>query len=900
MKRKLTLFLSAVMVASSLPMTAYAANFKDINDVPWDGVQSVINSVADKGLLGGYEDNTFRARNNVTYCEAMQMVYKTMTKSGMTEPVSAVDIYSYTATLNSLKVPVWAHTAVAYGLKNGVIDLQFVAQKFGNNGSQVATREDVAYIFGNALTPAFGKEKEVTSAKTFADYWSISAERLEQVDILKRLNILAGDEYGRFNPKKNINRAEMAVMLNKTYNILTEGVNTSGEIVDIYVNDDKYYSFTIELDNGGKEYYQATEGEIPVYAGNTSEKISMSKLSEGDKVVVAISGGKLFAIRQMDTISAQEKYDVTGYIYSYSDNTLILENENTGETDDYTVDNSTTWYLDGKHITRGQMKNELESHINQHAYAGLNLEVKRERVGVGQYQDVIYVNDVYVTFTDGYTVTGEVKTFTEKSISLKLSGVSASKDYILADGCALYLGENKATLSEAKKLVASGTTFAKVDIDNKEKATKIIFSEDTFGTGVTYDDSLSERYTVTGFTEKKMGLKDGSEKITYEFGSENPVSGIAFYVWENNEWSDVGVGTAELYVNDPAGDSGVYCKVATNRGGKLTEVYLSYSKDAWQNTTEFQNDKKGTVVSLVDEVLKFKTGTAGYKLLTEYESGELAIKGAFTNSKKLLTNLANDKDVELYAEISADSRNRALTINAEIKKITGSLLEYDRDSSPIYLRIQTADGNEFKVKAAKFLKITNDEDMTAEKLASSKYNGSKITVQFNASGSIDKVTILDNSHQKVEDYVTGAAVSTTDRELTLEGKSTKYVWRAEDATEYTNYSMSTTSSLYKLKDLINDKDTKVSVKLRPDENNRIDEIDVYVTAAKGTFGHYDEDRNLVRIKTADGNTFTFDVVSRPTIDVDDATEGILNRVAEGKTIKLTFNNNGKVTKIEKA
>ena len=74
MKRKLTLFLSAVMAASSLPMTAYAANFKDINDVPWSGASAVINSVADRGLLSGYDDGTFRARNNVTYCEAMQMV----------------------------------------------------------------------------------------------------------------------------------------------------------------------------------------------------------------------------------------------------------------------------------------------------------------------------------------------------------------------------------------------------------------------------------------------------------------------------------------------------------------------------------------------------------------------------------------------------------------------------------------------------------------------------------------------------------------------------------------------------------------------------------------------------------------------------------------------------------
>ena len=45
MKRKFALILSAVMAASSLPLTAYAANFKDINDVPWAGAETVINSV---------------------------------------------------------------------------------------------------------------------------------------------------------------------------------------------------------------------------------------------------------------------------------------------------------------------------------------------------------------------------------------------------------------------------------------------------------------------------------------------------------------------------------------------------------------------------------------------------------------------------------------------------------------------------------------------------------------------------------------------------------------------------------------------------------------------------------------------------------------------------------------
>ena len=94
MKRKFALILSAVMAASSLPLTAYAANFKDINDVPWAGAETVINSVADKGLLSGYEDGTFRAKNNVTYCEAMQMVYNVLVKTGVAKSMDAVEAYA--------------------------------------------------------------------------------------------------------------------------------------------------------------------------------------------------------------------------------------------------------------------------------------------------------------------------------------------------------------------------------------------------------------------------------------------------------------------------------------------------------------------------------------------------------------------------------------------------------------------------------------------------------------------------------------------------------------------------------------------------------------------------------------------------------------------------------------
>ena len=379
MKRKFALILSAVMAASSLPLTAYAANFKDINNVPWAGAETVINSVADKGLLSGYEDGTFRAKNNVTYCEAMQMVYNVLVKTGVAKAMDAVEAYAYMGTLDTYQVPKWAQMAVAYGLKNGIIDMQLVATKFAG-GNTAATREDVALLFGNALGMYYDKEKDAAEAKKFADYWSISGERLVQIDLLKRLGVVSGDNYNNFNPKKNINRAEMAVMLNKTNGILTEGVEESGTITKINVNEGKYYYIQVSLDKGGTEGIQATLGEFPVYVGNTTETISLSKLSEGDKVSMVLSGGKITALRQTKGTTNQEKYDLTGYVTAYKDEKISFDNENTGESLSLKLEGDAKIYVGGEKVSRTQMKQLLEDHPNQYAFAGINTTIEREKV----------------------------------------------------------------------------------------------------------------------------------------------------------------------------------------------------------------------------------------------------------------------------------------------------------------------------------------------------------------------------------------------------------------------------------------------------------------------------------------------------------------------------------------
>ena len=272
MKRKLALFLSAVMATSCLPMTAYAANFKDINDVPWAGASAVINSVADRGLLSGYDDGTFRARNNVTYCEAMQMVYTTMTKTGKVS-FDAANVYSYMSVLDTYKVPKWAQMAVAYGLSVGILDMQTVVTNFAG-GAKAATRADVAKMFGNAVGVVYGKERDTTDAQKFIDYWTIPATAVEQVSVLKKLGILSGDEYNRFNPQKNINRAEMAVMLNKTYEVLAEGLTYKGELTEVSSNKGAdgttYYYIAFKSEDGNvREGFSLKEGQIDVYNGKS-------------------------------------------------------------------------------------------------------------------------------------------------------------------------------------------------------------------------------------------------------------------------------------------------------------------------------------------------------------------------------------------------------------------------------------------------------------------------------------------------------------------------------------------------------------------------------------------------------------------------------------------------------
>lgn len=910
MKRKLTLFLSAVMAASSLPMTAYAANFKDINAVPW--ASSVINSVADKGLLSGYEDGTFRGKNDVTYCEAMQMVYTTLTKTGNAS-FDAVAVYGYMGILDTYKVPKWAQMAVAYGLSAGILDAQTVATKFAG-GTKAATREDVAMIFGNALGHVFGKERDISGAESFRDYWSISVNAVEQVSMLKNMGIIKGDDYNRFNPKSNINRAEMAVMLNNTYGVLAEGITISGEVVELDKNTGtdgtNYYYIAIKTEDGHKEGFSVTDGKIPVYAGNTKETMSMSKLSKGDDVVFVISGNELLAIRQMEGTTNQEKYDITGYVNSIKDNTLSLENENTGETKKYKLDSGTDCYVDGKKVSRSDLEDIMKERYKDYAYAGLITEVKREKEN-GEYVNVTYVEELYITFVEEYSVVGKVEKFTETNIAVKLADSSAQKTFLHAAGCKYYIGDDSASYEEAKELVDAGTTYAKVTLDKTDKATAIVLSEDTFADAKELEESKS--YKLSSISDKKMILEDGDEKITYEFGSKNPLENIQFYAWEEpedkddeGEWDKLkDVDAAENWWDENDNDT-VYVRLTFNSGDKLSEVYLSNDRTAWKNSEDHQTDRKGTLASMKDDVLKFKTSSIEYKFLRKYDDGKLKSGSTTADnlSKTFLSKLVNADGVEVYAEITANGDNEILKMDARVTKAEGKLVEFNPDKK--FIKIETKDGTELKLASQKSPKLTDEEEDVFEledlEGTNSKYVGEWIELGFTSNGVINEITVesgAKNTDATVR--VKGIATAAEDG-LKVEGDKTTYRWKSKTS-EITvrNYS-GETESLATIKKMIEDPDVEVYVEATLEESVKgdmiVDSIKVYVRAAEGTLKEFDGN---VRITTDAGNTFTFDAKNKlDTCDVNGYGQEDLEERDKGvgTYVELTFNKDGDVIGIE--
>lgn len=900
MKRKMAMALAAVLVAGSLPVTASAATFTDINEVSW--ASSTIQAVSDKGLINGYEDGTFRAKNNVTYSEAMVMVYNLMSKTGNLKTSATNTLSIYQSVLNTYKIPTWSQSTVAYGLSAQIL-MAADLPKFTTNGvSNPATRQDVAVMFGRALSEKY--DIYAGTGVNYNDVWRISDEAMPYVDLLTRLGIVTGDDSGNFNPTANITRAEMAVMMNKTYDLLSNELANTGEITEIVNHDGDYYDVDVKMDNGERNRLTLSDDNISVYNKDGSRELPISSLTKGDRVSLVFDGLVITKIYLLDEeASAQAKYDVTGYIYSLKESEVNFESENTGETSKYKLDENCTYYLDGKKVTRKDLQNTIDENSDKYAYAGLMTTTENEKVN-GVRQDVVYVTAMYVTIMDEYTHTGEVTDFSSSSVSYKMSGSNANKDAKFASGCEFYIGDKKSDVDDLEKLADSGTTYIKITVNKDGKATKIIMAEDKFQDTST----VNATYRVKGITDDYIRVSEGGETVDYSFGSK---SNVAFYTWDGKRFNEVDFDEAEDFCDDDHEitidgkevSQDVYARIGFGDGKKVSSVYLATESDKESAFGSSEaSERKGTVEYIKDGKLKFKTSSTEYSLLNEYNVNPkdkydsdieniyannfkypLTIGGAQTSSLTVLTRMANCDDVTLYAEVYVNDNNEITRIDARLTAAEGKLVEYDKGKKEFTL--ETPDGSQFKLYTVSNPK-TDSDDYDAEDLETTGYRGSAVELEFNNDGEISKIIVTDSSYNSGTKRVKGTA-SLDGSKIKIDGKS--YSW---DSKTYITSSSFTYSTKDMFERMLQDKDIEVYVEATISDSNKVERINARVESAEGEFVEYDS--GSVVIET-DSRKWSFNTVSKNTLlkncGLDDEKDF---EKKEGKNVTLEFNSDGLV------
>lgn len=188
MNKKLitTITLSAILLA---PASIFAKDFTDVNKNDW--FYSTVNELSDKGIITGYEDNTFKPQKSVSYAEFLTLLNNSIGEK------QAPDYKNPTQ---------WYMPTFTYLKNKGVItNIQ--------NPNLAISRNEMAKYLSLGLQKLKNQKPNTTAPTSIKDFNTIPAEYKDFVASVVNANLIKGDEHQNFNGSQSLTRAETAVII---------------------------------------------------------------------------------------------------------------------------------------------------------------------------------------------------------------------------------------------------------------------------------------------------------------------------------------------------------------------------------------------------------------------------------------------------------------------------------------------------------------------------------------------------------------------------------------------------------------------------------------------------------------------------------------------------------------
>lgn len=719
-KQILTLATTASLLMGSISVPAYAATtFVDINTVTWSGFKPFLNQAAELGLMSGYEENGKRyckPRNNVTYCEAVQLMYSIM-KAYTKQDVNDATVTKWKPVISAYNIPTWAYKATAYGLENSILTTAELNKLQG--GTKAANREDVGVIFGKAMDTVKGYDVKSGATLGYADKDAISATAVPYLELLYRVNLMVGDSDNKFNPKKNITRAEMAVLSVKSYNKLVENKGTetnrktaTGTVTDCKTMQNGDIFLTMTASSSSLSLFGVKGKVTAKYNGQT---IALSDIKTGDTVKVTYEGQYMSSITV--TYSKNGIKQTTEKKYELKDITDSKITVKDGSTEKkFYLDDDVEIRLDGKKSTVSKLSRALED-----TSYDVTLTLDKDEY-VLKVVAVVNANNP----TDGTVTDVEDDEITIKSGKKEYTYTLASDVEVTYNGNTMKFSKFQRNYDDSNFVVS-----LKLDKNNRVSEIKITSMEDDYNGTLTFLNSKRIEFTAGSKTYQYNLSDDVTVRID---GKKSSVSAL------RESYRDGKAYTVSVDTNrdDEVTELLAVSKFSSNNKGKLSKIskreltivakekdytygladdvdvtingknrdvsdlidsYKDYSfnvtlgfdknGDVCEITAEMADAKEGYLRDLVEDKRTITVTAAGLNIKMDLASSVTVKLGGESIS---LTKLNSELDYaygdsQIYVELGYNGSGEVKTITAFWEDARGELVSVDRRADEIEVRI---------------------------------------------------------------------------------------------------------------------------------------------------------------------------------------------------------------------
>lgn len=885
-KRKILAVVVAVATFAG-NVQAFGASFTDINDVPWDGAKTYINSVADLGLMAGdYNDNgklVFRAKGVVTYCETMQLIYA-LSQKNSGQSISSATQTKWTSVMNGYKIPTWVQPAVAFGLENSIVTISDIPGFVNSAGKSTnATRQDVAVMFGRYMKD-YGTINGSASL-SFKDASNINSVAVPYVDLLNRLGIISGDTDNNFNPKSTINRAEMAVFVSKSYDVMKSGTSSSNNSSNNNNNSTNNNpvqtqagsitgtitavtqignNTTITVDGGSATMSFTGSSTTPVLSGST--RVAVSSLAVGDKVVASYSGQDLISVlvttkaSSTNSNTSTSTSEVSGTYVDITTSYIKIKVNGSSKTYNYIKDDydNTTFYIDDSKSTYSKFKSSAE---DSDKTIRLVLDSKGEI-------SKAYVED---------SLSGKFVSMSKSGIKLKVNDSSKTYNFVDKDSSEVTfrIDGTKSTYSKVDdKASTSHTVKAKLNSDGEVEEVDLI-TKNTANDG--YFVSMTKRVIkvkVDGSTESYNFVDSDSENVTFRIdGTKSTFSKF-----------------------DDKASSSHTVKLTFDKNDEVKEVNLI--------TKDSDSDTSYTFVSIStsDIEVKKSSSTKTYKFKEDDRNEvDFQIDGDDSTYSKVKSKAEKGDTIKLTLN-SDDRVTKVNLVKNEEDEVKGTYVSITEE----YIKIKTSGSSSSK-------KYNFDDDDYTN--VTFYYNDSSKKYSYISSNaeSGDTVKLILDGNEVTKVYISSGGTGDVSGKLSylsstrvrVSGDSTEYRFNDVDDCEI-EVKDGRSRNLDDYDDLKEayDDGKKMELEVNLNSDDEVIEIEGYVYEVTGSVDFISTADNTIKVKTKSRSvTYSFDsnVSIENSGSYNNSISGLLSAYNDRKDsmeVKLKLNKNGYVTKVE--